>query len=76
MEIRQGNEVASLARSPQGNLLVDAFSSTWDDIDTIVSRLNNQNGVVATSYFQNVVTSLITTNKNNDAIEIKKGDLK
>lgn len=76
MEIRHGNEVASLARSPQGNLLVDAFSSTWDDIDTIVSRLNNQNGVVATSYLQNVVTSLITTNKNNDAIEIKKGDLK
>lgn len=76
MEIRQGTKVAALARSPQGNLLVDAFSSTWNDIDKIVSKLNNQNGVVAISYFKDLVTSLITTNENNEAIELKKGDLK
>lgn len=38
LEIRQGTKVAALARSPQGNLLVDAFSSTWNDIDKIVSN--------------------------------------
>ena len=38
MKIRQGTKVAALARSPQGNLLVDAFSSTWNDIDKIVSN--------------------------------------
>ncbi len=38
MEIRQGTKVAALARSTQGNLLVDAFSSTWNDIDKIVSN--------------------------------------
>lgn len=76
MEIRQGSKVASLARSPQGNLLVDALSSTWTEIDNLVSKLNDQNGVVATSYFKNLVTSLITTDENNDAIELKKGDLK
>ena len=38
MEIGQGTKVAALARSPQGNLLVDAFSSTWNDIDKIVSN--------------------------------------
>ena len=76
MQIRQGEKVASLARSPQGNLLVDAFTSTWNDIDNLVLKLNNKNGVVATSYFKNLVTSLITTDKQNNAIEIKKGELK
>jgi ribose 5-phosphate isomerase A len=76
MEIRQGDKVASLARSPQGNLLVDAVTNTWNDIDKLVLKINNQNGVVATSYFKNLVTSLITTDKQNNAIEIKKGELK
>lgn len=76
MEIRQENKVASLARSPLGNLLVDAFADNWNDIDNIVSKLNKQNGVVATSYFKDLVTSLITTDKQNNAIEIKKGELK
>ena len=76
MEICQGSKVASLARSPQGNLLVDALSYTWTEIDNLVSKLNDQNGVVATSYFKNLVTSLINTDENNDAIELKKADLK
>jgi len=32
--------------------------------------------VVANSYFKDLVTLLITTNENNEAIELKKGDLK
>lgn len=74
--IREGEQIASFARSPQGNLLIDAFASNWKDISSINEEIGKQNGVVATSYFENLVTSLITTNEDNQAIEIKKGDLK
>lgn len=73
--IREAKQVASFARSTQGNLLIDAFASNWKDISNINEEISKQNGVVATSYFENSVTSLITTNENKQAVEIKKGDL-
>lgn len=75
--LRQADKVASFARSPQGNLLIDAFTNTnWQEITMIDEEIRKQNGVVATSYFANLVTSLITTNQNDELIEIKKGQLK
>lgn len=67
---------ASFARSPLGNLLIDLHAENWQNIDQINEQLIKQNGVIASSYFTNLVTSLITTNENDEAIEIKKGDLK
>lgn len=73
-EIRQSN--SSFIRSPLGNLLIDVYANNWKDIAEINDNIIKQNGVVSSSYFTNLVTSLITTNKDNEAIEIKKGDLK
>lgn len=73
--IRLGEKVAAFARSPQGNLLIDASAKSWQKIDQINQEISQANGVVATSYFKDLVSSLMTTN-NNEAIEIKKGDLK
>ena len=67
--IRLDQKVAALARSPEGNLLIDAFAKKWREIDQINQKICN------TSYFKNLATSLITTNTQDKAIEIKKGDL-
>lgn len=73
--IRLGEKVAAFARSPQGNLLIDIYADSWEKIDQINDQLSKENGVIASSYFANLVTSLITE-KDQEAIEIKKGDLK
>lgn len=75
-KIREGKQVSSFARSPLGNLLIDAYADNWLKIDQIAAKISQSNGVVATSYFHNLVTSLITTDQDNQAIEIKKGELK
>ncbi len=69
-------DTSSFARSPLGNLIIDIYKPNWNDIAQINEQLLKQNGVIASSYFPNLVTSLITTNNNNEALEIKKGDLK
>ena len=73
-QIRQGVAVASFARSPLGNYLIDINSKTWKNIDQLNQELLALNGVVSSSYFHNLVTSIITTNKQNKSIEIKKGE--
>lgn len=73
--IRQGSAVASLAYTKNGNQLIDIYNKSWEDIDNINQELLIQDGVVSSSYFHNLVTSLITQ-EDNQAIEIKKGDLK
>lgn len=56
-----------------GNLLIDIYpNNSWSDIEQLNDLLLKQNGVISSSYFKNLVTSIITEN-NNEAIEIKKG---
>lgn len=69
-------DTSSFAKSPLGNLIIDIYKPNWNDIAQINEQLLKQNGVIASFYFPNLVTSLITTNNNNEALEIKKGDLK
>lgn len=72
-EVRQGKAVASFARSPLGNVLIDIYpQNSWHNIKKLNSFLLKQNGVVSSSYFEGTVTSIITENKNK-AVEIKKG---
>lgn len=72
-EVRLGKAVASFARSPLGNLLVDIYpNDSWANIKQINDFLLKQNGAVSSSYFENLTTSIITED-NNEAIEIKKG---
>lgn len=75
-QVREDKTIASLAYTSLGNLLIDAYVENWKDILSINTQLSKQNGVVSTSYFHNLVTSLITTDVKDNAIEIKKGDLK
>ncbi|MDF4186300.1 ribose-5-phosphate isomerase A [Ligilactobacillus salivarius] len=74
-ELRPGSAVASYARTPLGNYLIDCYCESWQDIKKINSKLNSLNGVVSTSYFENIVHSVLTLDKNNNPIEIKKVDL-
>lgn len=72
-KIRLGKAVASFARSPLGNVLIDIYPQTsWNNIKRLNSFLLKQNGVVSSSYFEGIVTSIITETKNK-AVEIKKG---
>ena len=72
-KIRLGKAVASFARSPLGNILIDIYPQTsWHNIKKLNSFLLKQNGVVSSSYFEGIVTSIITETKNK-AVEIKKG---
>ena len=72
-KIRLSQSVASFAHSPLGNLLIDIYpNNSWSDIEQLNDFLLKQNGVISSSYFKNLVTSIITEN-NNEAIEIKKG---
>lgn len=72
-EVRLGKAVASFARSPLGNLLVDIYpNDSWKNIKQLNDFLLKQNGVVSSSYFANLTTSIITED-NNEAIEIRKG---
>ncbi|WP_368279428.1 ribose-5-phosphate isomerase A [Lactobacillus gasseri] len=72
-KVRLDQSVASFAHSPLGNLLIDIYpSNSWLDIEQLNDFLLKQNGVVSSSHFKNLVTSIITES-NNKAIEIKKG---
>src|SRR5699024_6609303 len=72
---RPSSALASYARTPLGNYLIDCYCESWQDIKKITSKLNSLNGVVSTSYFENIVHSVLTLDKNNNPIEIEKGDL-
>lgn len=74
-EIKLAKEVMSYARTPLGNSLISVYANNWDNIDKINTKIEQFNGVVSTSYFHNLVTSVITLDDNGNAIELKKGDL-
>ncbi|MCJ8189212.1 ribose-5-phosphate isomerase A [Lactiplantibacillus pentosus] len=62
---RTGERVASFARTPNGNFLLDCHADSWHDVHEFNAWLQSQSGVVATSLFENVVTGLLTFDENN-----------
>ena len=62
---RTGERVASFARTPNGNFLLDCHAASWHYVHEFNAWLQSQNGVVATSLFENVVTDLLTFDENN-----------
>src|SRR5699024_3796845 len=74
-ELRTCSAVASYARTPLGNYLIDCYCESCEDIRKINSKLISLNRVVSTSYFENIVHSVLRLHKNNNPIEIKRGDL-
>lgn len=72
-KIRQDSSVAAFARTPLGNYLIDVFNEDWHNITELNRQLCLQNGVVSSSLFENLTTSLITE-KDGEIIELKRGN--
>lgn len=73
-EVRLAKEIAGYARTPSGNLLIDCYSSNWDNIININNSLTQLNGVVATSFFENLVTLAITFDELGNIHKFRKED--
>ena len=73
-QIRQDSTVAAYSRSPLGNYLIDIHNENWHDIAKLNAQICRQNGVISSSLFEGLVTSLITK-KDDEIIELKKGEL-
>ncbi|MBS0938056.1 ribose-5-phosphate isomerase A [Lactiplantibacillus plantarum] len=69
---RTGERVASFARTPNGNFLLDCHADSWNDIHEFNAWLQSQSGVVATSLFENIVTGLLTFDENNQIQAYRK----
>lgn len=57
--------VANFARTFNGNFLLDCRADSWQNIHGFNAWLKIQNGVVATSLFENIVTDLSTFDEDN-----------
>lgn len=69
---RVGQSVASFARTLNGNELLDIHASDWSQIHTLNDWVQSQNGVLATSLFETVVTKLLTFDEDNQVHEYRK----
>lgn len=67
-QVRQGQAVASLARTPLGNLLVDITASDWDNIIEIDHKLVDLNGVISSSFFTDLVSGVISEDQGTGII--------
>ncbi|KRL05101.1 ribose-5-phosphate isomerase A [Liquorilactobacillus oeni] len=72
---RMGTAVASLARTPNGNCLLDCYEKEWSDITTLNDKISSLNGVVGTSLFEDYITDVYALNPDNTIKEIKKGEV-
>ncbi|MCP0887119.1 ribose-5-phosphate isomerase A [Ligilactobacillus sp. WILCCON 0076] len=72
--IRTAQNIAGYARTPSGNLLIDCYAENWNDIASINATIAQQNGVVATSFFENMVTGALTFDKNGKIRKFRKED--
>lgn len=69
---RVGQQVASFARTPNGNDLLDCRADRWENVHEFNAWLQQQNGVVATSLFENVITTLLTFDHDGQVNEYRK----
>lgn len=71
--VRQSSDVAGIVRTRLGNGLVDCTFDNWDNILEIDQKLSSYNGVVATSYFHDLISAALLS--DGDQV-IQKGSLK
>lgn len=69
--VRQSKDIAGIVRTSNGNGLIDCYFEDWEKIDQIDAVLTEQNGVLGTSYFKNLVTDALLAS-NNGVEHIKK----
>ena len=71
---RIGKCIANFARTSNGNFLLDCRADSWQNIHEFNAWLKIQNGVVATSLFEDIVTDLLTFDEDNQ-IQAYRRDL-
>lgn len=59
-KIRMSNDIAGYVRTASGNLLIDCYADNWGNISFLNDSLAKLNGVIATSFFENLVTLALT----------------
>lgn len=69
---RLGQSFAGYARTAAGNYLLDCRCEHWQAIHEFNAWVQSQNGVVATSLFENVVTMLLTFDVDGQVKEYRK----
>lgn len=72
--IRLAKDIAGYARTPSGNLLIDCYAHDWNNISQINSVVSQQNGVIATSFFENSITLGLTFDETGKVHEFRKED--
>ncbi|MFD1670668.1 ribose-5-phosphate isomerase A [Agrilactobacillus yilanensis] len=60
-------------RSAHGNQLLDCFSQDWHEIHNLDQQLRQLNGVVGTSYFENLATKLLIETPEKTIKILKRG---
>lgn len=63
-KVRQSSDIAGMVRTSLGNGLVDCYFENFDNIDKINQELSGFNGVVGTSYFHNLVTMALLSDRD------------
>lgn len=71
-KVRSARDVSGYARTLSGNLLIDCYSKDWSNIASINDSLTQLNGVVATSFFKNLVTLAITFDETGKVHKFRK----
>ncbi|WP_057744373.1 ribose-5-phosphate isomerase A [Liquorilactobacillus capillatus] len=71
---RSGGGIASWARTPDGNQLIDCYAASWQNINELQTQLSQFNGVVSTSYFHQLASAIITDLGDKTSL-ITKGEL-
>lgn len=71
-KIRLSSDIAGYTRTPSGNILIDCYSKNWRDIDEINASLIKLNGVVATSFFKDLVTMVLAFDENGQVHKFRR----
>ncbi|KRL97071.1 ribose-5-phosphate isomerase A [Liquorilactobacillus satsumensis] len=73
---RLASTVASFARTPSGNCLLDCYAQNWHEITTFAHKAASLNGVIGTSFFEDYVTNVLALEADNSVKEIRKDEFK
>ncbi|MCP0886677.1 ribose 5-phosphate isomerase A [Ligilactobacillus sp. WILCCON 0076] len=73
--LRYDKEHNDFFKTPLNNLLIDCYAKDWSDIQHIATEIEEIAGVVATSYFNNLVTMALTFSPDGKVKPLRKDDI-
>ena len=71
-QLREAANYMGYTRTRDGNLLVDCFADTWQNIAVVNQQFSQLPGVLDTSWFDGIVTSLLLETADEDTQLIRK----